>query len=706
MSYMVGVDIGGTFTDCAVFDDRAGRFITGKAPTTPQNPAQGFFNALEAAASAAGLDLRQLLSNTVTLVNGTTVGTNAIITGRGAKVGLLTTVGHGEALSIMRGGGRTKGLSIDELLYIPGAHKPQPLVSSDCIEEIVERVDCKGNVVVALDELGAQAAVRRLLDKGIEALAICLLWSPMNPAHERALADMVHRIAPDLFVSCSHEVAPMVGEYPRAVAAVFNACIGPLMKRYVSGLETQAADAGYRGRLLFAQCVGGCVPGDRAEAVPLYTIDSGPVSGVAASSILGPRMGYPNIITTDMGGTTFDVGIIYQGAPLTRSSTVMGRYEMAVSMVDVVSIGAGGGSIAYVDPASGAMRVGPRSAGAEPGPMCYGQGGTEPTVTDANLVLGVLDPDYFLGGKRKLNSELAREGVGRLAKSLGLGLEETAAGICQIADNLMAGEIRRMTLFRGYDPREFVVFAFGGGGPTHAGAYARELGVKQVVVPLGNCAAVWSALGTYLGGVVHVYDRNEFMREPFDARTLNRIFTEMEEAARLQLAAEGFTRANMGLERFISLKYGAQISSLEIPYPSEGLAAERVNSLITTFESTYARRYGEGAGFREAGVEVMKLRVRAVGRLPEVNPGKLPKGRGNGQPPAPVSKTRPVYWWEAEGFLETPVLNGERMEPGAEISGPAIIELPHTTMPVRPGQTSHMDDYGNIVLNVGGRPRL
>ncbi len=384
----------------------------------------------------------------------------------------------------------------------------------------------------------------------------------------------------------------------------------------------------------------------------------------------------------------------------------MGRYEMAVSMVDVVSIGAGGGSIAYVDPASGAMRVGPRSAGAEPGPMCYGQGGTEPTVTDANLVLGVLDPDYFLGGKRKLNSELAREGVGRLAKSLGLGLEETAAGICQIADNLMAGEIRRMTLFRGYDPREFVVFAFGGGGPTHAGAYARELGVKQVVVPLGNCAAVWSALGTYLGGVVHVYDRNEFMREPFDARTLNRIFTEMEEAARLQLAAEGFTRANMGLERFISLKYGAQISSLEIPYPSEGLAAERVNSLITTFESTYARRYGEGAGFREAGVEVMKLRVRAVGRLPEVNPGKLPKGRGNGQPPAPVSKTRPVYWWEAEGFLETPVLNGERMEPGAEISGPAIIELPHTTMPVRPGQTSHMDDYGNIVLNVGGRPRL
>jgi len=700
MSYMVGVDIGGTFTDCAVFDDRAGRFITGKAPTTPQNPAEGFFRALEAAAAAAGLDVRRLLSDTVTLVNGTTVGTNAIVTRRGARVGLLTTVGHGEALSIMRGGGRTKGLTIDELLYIPGAHKPEPLVPADCIEEVIERVDCKGNVVVALDERGAEAALRRLLARGIEALAICLLWSPMNPAHERALAAIARRVAPDLFISCSHEVSPMVGEYPRAVAAVFNACIGPLMKRYIAGLEKQAADAGYTGRFLFAQCVGGCVPGEQAEAAPLYTVDSGPVSGVAASSILGPRMGYPNIITTDMGGTTFDVGIVYQGAPLTRSATVLGRYEMAVSMVDVVSIGAGGGSIAYLDPASGAMRVGPRSAGAEPGPMCYGQGGSEPTVTDANLVLGILDPDYFLGGKRKLNAQLAREGVGRLASALGLGVEETAAGICQIVDNMMAGEIRRMTLFRGYDPREFVVFAFGGGGPTHAGAYARELGVRQVVVPLGNCAAVWSALGTFLGGVVHVYDRNEFMREPFDARTLNRIFGEMEERARKQLAAEGFTSATMQFERFVSLKYGAQISSLEIPYPCAGLAENEADSLVEAFETSYARRYGEGAGFREAGVEVMKLRLRATGRLPKVNPVKL-KGAASGGAP-PLIGRRQVYWWEAEGFLDTPVLDGERLNPGAEVKGPAIVELPHTTMPVRPAQTSYVDDYGNLVLNVGG----
>ncbi len=702
MSYMVGVDIGGTFTDCAVFDDQAGRFITGKAATTPQNPAEGFFNALEAAAAAAGLDVRQLLSNAATLVNGTTVGTNAIVTKRGAKVGLLTTVGHGEALQIMRGGGRTKGLSIDELLYIPGAYKPEPLVSNDCIEEVAERVDCKGNVVVALDELGAEQALRRLLAKGIEALAICLLWSPMNPAHEQALAALARRIAPGLFISCSHEVSPMVGEYPRAVAAVFNACIGPLMRRYVNGLEKQSAEASYGGQLLFAQCVGGCVPAAQAAAVPLYTVDSGPVSGVAACSILGPKMGYPNIITTDMGGTTFDVGIVYQGAGLTRSATVLGRYEMAVSMVDVVSIGAGGGSIAYIDPASGGLRVGPRSAGAEPGPMCYGKGGTEPTVTDANLVLGILDPDYFLGGKRKLDVDLARQGVERLATTLGLGLEETAAGVCQIVDNMMAGEIRRMTLFRGYDPREFVVFAFGGGGPTHAGAYARELGVKQVIVPLGNCAAVWSALGTYAGGVVHVYDRNEFMREPLQGHALNRIFAEMEAHARAQLAAEGFSPSNMDFERYISLKYGAQISSLEIPFPNAGLAPHEADGLIANFETTYAKRYGEGAGFREAGVEVMKLRLRAVGRLPDVNPGRFSRARTNGHSSGTTLAKRRVYWWEAEGFLDTPVLDGELLAAGDEIKGPAIVELPHTTMPVRPGQSSHLDDYGNIVLNVGG----
>jgi len=270
------------------------------------------------------------------------------------------------------------------------------------------------------------------LAQGVDAIAICLLWSFANPVHEQALKRIAQRLAPDMFVSCSCEVSPAIGEYGRTVATVMNAYIGPIMKQYVSEIAGRARGLGLGSEVLFAQCVGGCAPSAEAAATPLLTIDSGPVSGVLASSILGPKMGYPNIITTDMGGTTFDVGIVYQGAALTRNETTLGQFEMSLPMIDVVSIGAGGGSIASIDPASHAMTVGPRSAGAEPGPICYGKGGTEPTVTDANVVLGISGPDYFLGGKQRLDVKAAREGVARLAAEIGLSVEQTAAGICRI----------------------------------------------------------------------------------------------------------------------------------------------------------------------------------------------------------------------------------------------------------------------------------
>jgi N-methylhydantoinase A len=699
MSYIVGVDIGGTFTDCAVFDSDKGSFTTAKASTSPVNPADGLFAAVETAAIDLGLTLRDFLSRTSILVNGTTVGTNAIVTKRGSKVGLLATKGHGEAILLMRGGGRTKGLSVDELLYVPGTSKPDPLIPRDHIEEVTERVDCRGEVVVRLDENGAEQAIRRLLAKGVETLAICLLWSFVNPEHELALKRLAKKIAPDLFVSCSCEVAPSLGEYPRTVATVFNAYIGPLMNRYVAEIADRARGAGYQSDVLFAQCVGGCAPSAEAAATPLLTIDSGPVSGVLASSILGPTMGYPNIITTDMGGTTFDVGIVYQGAALTRNETTLGQFEMALPMIDVVSIGAGGGSIASIDPASGAMKVGPRSAGAEPGPICYGKGGTEPTVTDANVVLGIIDPDYFLGGKLKLDVAAAREGIARLAGGLGLSLEKTAAGICRIVDSRMAGEIRRMTLFKGYDPREFSVFAFGGGGPTHAGMYARELGVKQVVVPLRNAAAVWSALGAFAGGVVHVYERNEYLREPIDSGLIARAFRELEEKAVSQLTREGFDRSRMLFERTIGMKYGAQVSHLEVPVPSGSLADREMDKLLIDFEAIYAQRYGKEAGYREAGIEVLRQKLRAVGLLPRIELAELPKG-SHGDPKRAVKGTRRVYWWEIDEFAQTPIYDADRLTVGDQVAGPAILELPHTTVPVRPRQTAIIDKFGNLVLDV------
>jgi N-methylhydantoinase A len=699
MSYVVGVDIGGTFTDCAVFDSQRGCFTTAKAPTTPLNPAQGLFAALQVCAGDLGLTLRDLLSRTSILVNGTTAGTNAIVTRRGSRVGLLATRGHGEAILLMRGGGRTKGLPVDEILYVPGTRKPEPLIPRDHIEEVTERIDCRGDVVVRLNEQEAEQSIRRLLARGVETLAICLMWSFVNPDHELALKRIAAKLAPGMFISCSCEVAPSIGEYPRTVATVLNAYIGPLMKRYVAEITSRAQSSGYRADVLFSQCLGGCAPSAQAAATPLLTVDSGPVSGVLASSILGPKMGYPNIITTDMGGTTFDVGIIYQGAALTRNETTVGQFEMSLPMVDVVSIGAGGGSIASIDPVSGAMKVGPRSAGAEPGPICYGKGGKEPTVTDANVVLGIIDPDYFLGGKQKLDVAAARDGIAVLADKLGLSVEQTAAGICRIVDSRMAGEIRRMTLFKGYDPRQFSVFAFGGGGPTHAAMYARELGVKQVVVPLRNAAAVWSALGAFAGGVVHIYERNEYLREPIDAAALDRLYRELEERAAQQLAHEGFERAAMRFERTIGMKYGAQVSYLEVPVPAGKLARSEAERLLTDFETLYAQRYGQEAGYREAGIEVLRQKVKAIGLLPRVALAELQTSAERTTERA-IKGRRRVYWWEMEEFADTPIYDADRLGRDAEVNGPAILELPHTTVPVRPQQSAAIDRFGNLVLNL------
>jgi N-methylhydantoinase A len=698
MNYIVGVDIGGTFTDCAVFDPAKGSFTTAKAATTPSNPAQGFFDALESAAAGLGLTSREFLSQTRILVNATTTATNAIVTKRGAKLGLLTTAGHGQSLFIMNGSGRSKGLTVDELLYMAGSNKPRSLVPRDYIEEVTERIDCKGDVVVALDEAQAQEAIARLVAKGIDALAICLLWSFQRPDHELALKRLAARIAPHLFISCSCEVSPFLGEHGRTVATLFNAYVGPLMGRYIEGVNDRARDGGLASDVMFARCVGGCVPPAEVEAAPLYTIDSGPVSGVQGSGVLGPKMGYENIITTDMGGTTFDVGIVYKGVPMTRNETILDRFEMRLPMIDVVSIGAGGGSIAYIDPASSTMKVGPRSAGAEPGPMCYGKGGEEPTVTDANVVLGIINPDYFLGGQRRLDVEAARGGIARLASALGLSLENTAAGICRIVDSRMAGEIRRLTLFRGYDPRDFVVFAFGGGGPTHAAMYARELGVKTVAVPLGNAAAAWSALGTFVGGMVHLYERNLYLREPLDVGVLNAAYGEMERQGLERLRGQGFDISSIVLERSIAIKYCAQVSHLEITVPNGNLAAADAGRLIDDFQTVYTQRYGEGAGYREAGVEVLRLQLKAVGVLPQVELSQSAPPRRRTKPS--IKSRRQVYWWEIEQYADTPIFDGSLIRAGHRISGPAIIELPHTTVPVRPEQTAEVDRFGNLLINV------
>jgi N-methylhydantoinase A len=694
--YAVGTDIGGTFTDCVIVS-ADGEITTGKAPSTPPMFAAGFFAAIEDAAGKLDLPLSELLPQSSLVVHATTAATNALVEQRGAKVGLIATRGHGEALSIMRGGGRSKGLEVDDLLYLPDMYKPAPIVPPEMIREVNERIDAQGEVVVALADDEVRNAIGELKAAGAESYAIAFLWGIVNPDHEARVAALVEEVDPGAFVSCSHEVAPQVGEYYRIVATVFNSYVGPLMSNYVQTIASGIDEHGAAGEPLFALCTGGMVPVAEVLRRPLFTLDSGPVSGIVAAGFLGEELDYPNVITADMGGTTFDVSVISKGRPTRREGTTINRWHMYLPMVDVESIGAGGGSIAWLDPKSGTMKVGPQSAGAEPGPMCYGRGGNQPTVTDADVVLGYVNPEGFLGGRRRLDADAARAGLAELGEALGLSPEETAAGIGEIADNMMADKIRRMTVYRGHDPRAFSIFAFGGGGPTHASGFARQLGVSEVIVPLGNTASVLSALGTVSGDVIHVHDRVVRLVAPFDMDALEAEFEELARAGRHQLHGGGFVDEAIAIERTLSMKYGAQVFDLDIPVPADATS----DQLCADFERIYEQRYGESSGYAPAGIEGIRLRVRAVGRLPRPRLDRA--GGRRGAEPVAVAGERPVWWRDEGGFVPTPVFSLAAGRLPEKVEGPAVIELPDTTLPVRPGDKVREDGTGNLILECAGR---
>ena len=497
-TYLCGIDIGGTFTDCVVVDE-AGQVTTGKAPSTPADFGEGLIAALDIVAGKLGTPLDALCTELAVLAHGTTVGTNAIIQKKGVKVGLITTKGHNDVIHIMRGSRGLSGRDIRLVVHIPESSKPDPIVPKYLIEGVSERVDCFGKVVVELNEEEAEQAIRRLVADGVEALAICFLWSFLAPEHEQRVKAMVERIAPGLFVTCSSELVPKWGEYERTAAVALNAYIGPLVTGYLARMDRRTTDLGYDYPLQITQCAGGTIPVAKAMAAPLLTLDSGPVAGVTGSRYAGGIMGYENVITTDMGGTSFDVGIIHGGEPAFSYRSLVHQYEYYLSKVDIQVIGAGGGSMARIDEATGVFRVGPESAGADPGPVCYGRGGTVPTVTDADLVLGYLDPDNFAGGAIALDREAAAQALAPMGERLEMGLDETASGIARIVEFQMADLIRKVTIQKGHDPRDFVIFAFGGAGPTHAGVFAQELGVSKVIVPAARdrlgLVRVWRCCG-------------------------------------------------------------------------------------------------------------------------------------------------------------------------------------------------------------------
>src|SRR6266704_1015731 len=600
----------------------------------------------------------------------------------------------------MRGSRGVSSRDIAKVVHFPSSQKPVPIVPKRLIEGVSERVDCFGEVVVPLNESQAEAAIRRLVVQGVEAIGVCFLWSFKYPRHEQRVKEMIRKIAPELFVSCSTDIAPKWGEYERVTATALNAYIGPVMAKYLGSLDGELKKSGYKQPLQITQCGGGSISVDRAIESPLLTLDSGPVSGVTGSLYLGKVMDVPNIITTDMGGTSFDVGIIYGGQPAYSFVSNVAQYEYFLPKVDIQAIGSGGGSLARVDAAAKTLAVGPESAGADPGPVCYGKGGTIATVTDADVVLGTINPDNFLGGRIKLDKKKAVDAVQRIASALGLSLMEAASGIAKIAEFKMADIIRKTTVEKGFDPRDFVLFAFGGAGPAHAGVFARELGVQKVIVPQKEIASTWCAFGAASADILHVYEQVDIQASPFDAARVNAALDSLEKKANAQMDRDGIAELRRHCQFSLDMRHKGQINEVEVTLPEKRVKDALFEPLRRRFTARYEQLYGSGSSYGEARLEIVTLRLRATAATPRPKLSATKKLNAKIDPKAGRGR-RDIYWADLKKTAETPIYDGAFLVPGNAIKGPAVIETTDTTVVVHPRHSLKVDAFGNFEINFG-----
>lgn len=694
MTYIIGVDTGGTFTDGFVASD-GGRLAAAKSPSTPPDFSLGFLNVLDDLARELGVTTRQLLDQTHYIIHGTTSTLNAVITGNVAKVGFITTRGHADSISMMNLEGRYAGLGPDEIQNISRTNKPSPLVPRHLVEEIDERIDYKGAVVAPLDEQGTRDAVRRLIDQKVESIAVSLLWSFRNPAHELRVRELVRELAPDLYVAVSHEVSPRIREYTRSSTTIINTQIGPKLAAYLRPLQAELRERGFGGSLLVMQGSGGCVQAEDAPRHAVSTLGSVLTGGIVGCTQLADALGHRNIISTDMGGTTFLVGLMLDGQPITTTTMVLHQHQINASMVDVHTIGAGGGAIASID-GGGNLRVGPGSAGALPGPACYGEGGTEPTVTDADVVLGIINPDNFLGGRKKLSRQLAAEAIRtKIAEPLGLTVEQSAAAIYAIQNAQTADLIRNVVVNSGFDPRDFVIYSFGGAGPVHAASYSADIGAAEVVVPLGSTAAVFSAYGLASSDIVLTAEASDPANWPVPAAEINQIFDRLEAELRERLQAQNLEFARVRMHREADIRYTMQMAEVTTPVPSGLLDDKAVLEVGNQFEALYERLYGKGSGFADAGLQVITYRVRAVGALPIR--ASLPEVEAAQGRPEPRGR-RPVFLDVRRGWQEARIYDYRALKAGARIEGPSVVEAPTTTVAIPQGCSGTVDRLGNLVL--------
>jgi N-methylhydantoinase A/oxoprolinase/acetone carboxylase beta subunit/N-methylhydantoinase B/oxoprolinase/acetone carboxylase alpha subunit len=692
--YRLGVDVGGTFTDCVCLPPD-GVPITAKVPTTPGDPSDGVMNGVEALAAKVGLPVEDFLARTERFVHGTTVGTNALVERRGAKTAILTSRGHEDNFIVGKVFQKRVGVSEREMVHMSRLEfADPPLVPRELIWGVAERVDYKGAVVCPLDEDGVRRAGEEMVAAGIEAVAVGFLWSFMRPEHERRAAEILREVDPNLFVACSAEIAPVLGEYERLTTTVLSAYLGPPIDTYLNRLENRLSDRGFKHTLLVMQASGGLGPASEARENAVRALDSGPVGGVLGAVFLGALTDRQRLICTDVGGTTFDVGIVDGGRPLVETTPVVDKYQFHATKVQITSIGSGGGSVAWVDE-TGVLKVGPRSAGADPGPACYGRGGTEATVTDADLVLGYMDPKNFLGGGMELDVAAAEKAIDRIADQLGIGRLEAADGIRRILDSQMADLVRRTTIGRGYDPRDFTLLVYGGMGPTHGARYAADLGVAEVVVPAD--ATAFSALGMLAAPLLRVFEASAPMRSPLgqdEADRITSIFEDLESRALEGFANDGIAASDVDLRRIVQLRFQMQVHEEDIEVPAGKLGTADLEKLEADFIAAYAARYGEGSAYAEAGLELVSYRLEASARTERI---ELAPSGGEAIEP---SSTRKAWFPESGDFVETAIYRADKIGPGQKIEGPAILERMGDTVVVPPGTTATVDGIGNIHLDL------
>ena len=684
----IGIDIGGTFTDVVVMGDD-GSVSTTKSPSTPGRLQEGLLAALTAAAEKENTDLAELLGRIDRIAHGTTVATNAFIERRGARVALLTTRGFEDTMIMQRMMGMTAGLSPSELTDYSNRRVPDPIVPRSLIFGIRERIDYRGEVIAPLVEQDVHDAISRIKEAGIEAIAVSYLWSFKNSVHEKRTMEILTGELPDVYLSVSHELAPRLGEYERTATTVINACLGPLVREYTDQLNRRLRN----NRLFLLDSSGGVMTPDEAGRAPVRLLLSGPSGGVTAAKYMGRLCGHENIISFDMGGTSTDVAVIAAGQAGQRRETVADKYHLLLPMLDVRAIGAGGGSIAGVEQ-GGYIYVGPESAGAEPGPACYGLGGELPTVTDADVVLGIIDPAGFLGGKLALDREKARKAIKvHVADPLALSIEEAAAGIKRIVDTRMADLLRTVTIEQGHDAREFVLYAFGGAGPTHAPAFALDV-VEEVLIPASQ--SVFCAFGAVASDITLNAGRAEPKRYGRDGKgavelaDMEDIFSGLEEQADKSLEQQGVPPEQRRLQRVVEVRFIRQTKSLSVPFPGS------VEGLVKNFLDAYTKRYGAEAVPEKAGFEFVTYVVEAVGLLPRPDCARYPSA---GMDASHAKKgSRPVYDMVEQGFVETPIYWGETLRYGNRIDGPAVIEYETTTVAIHSGQAGTVDEFLGISI--------